>query len=319
MSQDWVEVTVVTIISRRIYRVGRKEGGLQMRTEKDMMDLILEVAKKDERIRAVYMNGSRTNPNAVKDILQDYDIVYVVGETKSFIEDKEWIKTFGEIWFMQYPDETPDEPSDKENSYGWLMIFTDGNRLDLTVKTIAHAKENVLEDSLCIILLDKDGILPEIPKSSDATHHVRRPSPEQFAATCNEFWWCLNNVAKGLWREEVTYAQDMLNFVVRKQLEKVLSWKIGLLAGYCVSIGKSGKYMYRWLSKEEWQAYLDTYCNADVDAMWRATGLTCELFYKTSKWVAGQSGFEFNQKEADGSLSYFRKLKALDKNAKSIT
>ena len=42
-----------------------------MRTEQEMMDLIMDVAKKDERIRAVYMNGSRTNPNATKDIFQD--------------------------------------------------------------------------------------------------------------------------------------------------------------------------------------------------------------------------------------------------------
>lgn len=47
-----------------------------MRIEKEMFDLILGVAQKDERIRAVYMNGSRTNSNAPKDIFQDYDIVY---------------------------------------------------------------------------------------------------------------------------------------------------------------------------------------------------------------------------------------------------
>lgn len=56
-----------------------------MRSEKEMFDLILGVAKQDERIRAVYMNGSRANPNAKKDIFQDYDIVYVVKETASFI------------------------------------------------------------------------------------------------------------------------------------------------------------------------------------------------------------------------------------------
>lgn len=49
-----------------------------MRTEEQMMKLILDTAKEDERILAVYMNGSRTNPNAPKDIFQDYDIIYVV-------------------------------------------------------------------------------------------------------------------------------------------------------------------------------------------------------------------------------------------------
>ena len=38
-----------------------------MRTENEMYDLILEVAKNDARIKAVYMNGSRTNENVPKD------------------------------------------------------------------------------------------------------------------------------------------------------------------------------------------------------------------------------------------------------------
>ncbi len=42
-----------------------------MRTEQEMYDLILKVAKEDERIRAVYIDGSRTNPNAPRDIFQD--------------------------------------------------------------------------------------------------------------------------------------------------------------------------------------------------------------------------------------------------------
>ena len=33
-----------------------------MRSEKEMFELILRVVKADERIRAVYMNGSRANP-----------------------------------------------------------------------------------------------------------------------------------------------------------------------------------------------------------------------------------------------------------------
>ena len=289
-----------------------------MRTEKEMMDLIMRTAKDDARIRAVYMNGSRTNPNSPKDIFQDYDIVYVVEETESFIQDREWVSRFGDILFMQYPDEHPDYPSDKENSYGWLMIFTDGNRLDLTVKTISHARENVLEDSLCRILLDKDGILPSIPEASEETYLVKRPSKEQYAAVCTEFWWCLNNIAKGLWRNEVTYVQDMLNFVVRKQLEKMLSWKIGEMTGYSVSVGKSGKYMNKWLSEEEWKQYLDTYCGASANDMWKAVEIMRRLFYDASKWVAEQSGFSFEQEEADHSFRYFNAVKKMDRDATSI-
>ncbi len=53
-----------------------------MRSEQEMFDLILNTAREDKRIRAVYMNRSRTNPSAPRDIFQDYDIVYVVRETR---------------------------------------------------------------------------------------------------------------------------------------------------------------------------------------------------------------------------------------------
>ena len=35
-----------------------------MRTEKEMYQLSTGIAKNDERIKAVYMNGARTNKNA---------------------------------------------------------------------------------------------------------------------------------------------------------------------------------------------------------------------------------------------------------------
>lgn len=93
-----------------------------MRKEQEMLDLILDVAKKDDRIRAVVMNGSRTNPNVIRDIFQDYDIVYVVNETNSFREDKHWIDQFGERLYMQYPEDNSYYQSDVENCYGWLYI-----------------------------------------------------------------------------------------------------------------------------------------------------------------------------------------------------
>lgn len=289
-----------------------------MRTEKEMYDLLFSIANKDERIRAMYLNGSRTNPNVPKDIFQDYDVVYVVSETKPFIEDKEWIKSFGEILYMQYPDEHPDYPSDKENFYGWLMQFSDGNRIDLHVETVTHAQENILNDSLCSVILDKDNCLPEIPPSNDKNYWVQKPTFQQYKCTCTEFWWCLNSVAKGLWREEIPYVQDMLSFVVRKQLKKMLSWKIGVLTDFSVSVGKSAKYMHKWLTNDEWEKYLQTYSTADKDSIWQSVELMCSLFTKTALWVAEKLNFEFDSIEATNSTYYLSKVKALPKNAREI-
>ena len=275
-----------------------------MRDEATMYKLFMDIAKQDERILAVYMNGSRTNVNAPKDIFQDYDIVFVVPETKSFIEDKDWIQKFGKILYMQYPDEHPDYPNDKENHYGWLMQFEDGNRVDLTVQTVQYAREHIGDDRLCRILLDKEGILPEIPEATDADYHVKKPSEVQFKACCNEFWWCTNNLAKGLWRKEMPYVQDMANFVVRKQLEKMLSWKVGIQTNFTVSVGKSAKYLYKWLSKDEYQAYLDTYFDGNIEHAWTAILSMCNFFDAMARQVSEGLGYFYDAEEGAAARSY---------------
>jgi len=283
-----------------------------------MYRLFEEIARRDERILALYMNGSRTNKNAPKDIFQDYDIVYVVKETASFIEDKTWIDRFGTILYMQYPDEHPDYPNEKENHYGWLMQFTDGNRVDLTVQTVSYALENITKDKLCRILLDKENILPEITESTDEQYWVKKPTEEQFLACCNEFWWCSNNLAKGLWREEMPYVQDMTNFVVRKELENMLSWKIGILTDFGVSIGKSGKYMKNWLTSEEYESYLSTYFGGDTNEAWNAVCRMCDLFEAVAIQVAEDLHYRYNIEEGKAARKYLEDVRMLPKDAEEV-
>jgi aminoglycoside 6-adenylyltransferase len=161
---------------------------VKIRSEQEMYELIIGTARADERIRAVYMNGSRTDKNAPKDIFQDYDIVYAVRETKHFYEDKHWIDRFGERLYMQCPDEL-DRSLGKEvdfsQSYGWLIQFADGNRLDLHVESVGCFDYEC--DKLCRILLDKDGIMPNIHEPTDEQYRVKKPSQAEFEAACNEF------------------------------------------------------------------------------------------------------------------------------------
>ena len=290
-----------------------------MRTEKEMFDLIINTAIEDPRIRAVYMNGSRTNPNAQKDIFQDYDIVYVVNNTQPFIDDKAWIDRFGQRLYMQYPEDNvlfPD--NDISRCYGWLIQFADGNRLDLHVQTVDYTLENIEKDRLCQILLDKDGILPVMPEATDADFYVRRPEEPQFLACCNEFWWCLNNVAKGLWRKEIPYVQDMLGLCIRPELVRILSWKIGCNYDFAVSVGKSGKYMYRYLSETQWQDFLKTYADVNVENIWNSVEIMCRLFDTTARDVADALGFHYNAKEAAASWEYLHHVRTLPPDAESV-
>lgn len=53
------------------------------------------------------------------------------------------------------------------------------------------AMEHYLPDGLTVPLLDKDHLLPKIPRPSDAGYWIRVPTKQMYDECCNEFWWCL--------------------------------------------------------------------------------------------------------------------------------
>jgi aminoglycoside 6-adenylyltransferase len=278
-----------------------------------MFDLILDTAKADSRVRAVYMNGSRAYPNVNKDKYQDYDIVYVVTETDSFLADKNWKKVFGDIAIVQEPDSTDigyDEPHDFSRSYAWLMLFTDGNRIDLGIETKEKMLEGYTSDKLTVPLLDKDNCLPQIPPPSDEDYHVKRPTELQYTSCCNEFWWCLNNVAKGIARDELPYAMRMYNVEVRDMLDKMLEWHIGINTQFSVSAGKQGKYFKKYLPGELYGMYAKTYSGSDSGSFWAAVFTACSLFRRIAPVIGTYFGFHYNQSEDDNMTQYLMKVKA---------
>lgn len=293
-----------------------------MRSEKEMMELILEVARRDERVRGVYMNGSRTNPHAPRDVFQDYDIVYVVKETATFIADEAWIDCFGERLYMQMPekhDRLLGKESDWENCYGYLMQLADGNRIDLHLVTLEYAVKDMLHDRLCISLLDKDGTLPAIPEASDEDHWVQKPSEVEYFCCCNEFWWMLNSVGKGLWRGEITYVMDMLNLHTRLQLLKVLSWYVGMQHDFSCSVGKAGKYLNRYLSKENYDRLIQTYPQGEAEAIWKAVFGMCDFFEEIAKQVGETLGYAYPEKDANGSRLFLKCTYELPRDAQQFT
>ncbi len=277
-----------------------------MRSEKEMFELILNIAEKDSRIRAVYMNGSRTNSNAPKDVYQDYDIVYVVNELETFIADKNWIDVFGERLILQMP-ETMRYPSG-EGHFNWMMLFTDGNRLDLTLIPV-QKPELIKEDSLTIALMDKDGILPPFPKASDVDYITKRPSELFYLSCCNNFWWCLQNVAKGIARNELPYAMMMYHKIVQQELHDMIAWYIGTTTNFTVSAGKMGKYFKHFLPAEIYELYLRTYSDSDNNNLWDALFIACDIFGSLALQVAEDCGYHYNKNEEENMRLYLNNVR----------
>lgn len=286
-----------------------------MRGEQEMFELILDSARADERIRAVILNGSRANPNAPRDIFQDYDIVYLVTEVASFTQDPRWLDRFGERMILQTPDAMGDAPP--RDQFAYLMQFADGNRIDLTLYPAAKL-DAFRTDSLSILLLDKDGILAPFPLPDERDYFPQPPTAKQYADCGNEFWWLCPYVAKGLWRNEIPYAHSVMEQLLRPELFKMLTWHIGIRTNFAKNPGKFAKYFQKYLAPQEWTMLLQTYADADPENIWRALFAMCALFRQTARLVAAQLALEYPQRDDERMTAHLERVRHLAADASEI-
>ncbi len=298
-----------------------------MRSEQQMLALILDTARGDERMRAVVLNGSRANPNAPRDPFQDFDIVYFATEVAPYRCNYEWIKRFGELMILQEPEEmaplaeAQDPPPTGDGHVVYLMQFADGNRIDLSVVPVAAiGPDGALpeKDSQTVVLLDKDGRLAPVPPASDSDYLPRPPTAKQFADCCNECWWVSPYVARGLWRREILYAKHMQDAYVREQLDKMVRWYIGVQTDFTASPGKLGKYVERYLTPELWQMLLRTYSDADYERTWDALDAMGELFRRLAGVVAERFGFAYPTGDDMRVSAHLRHVRRLPGDAAEI-
>jgi len=278
------------------------------RDENTMLELILEIAQQDERVRAVIMNGSRASPSAKKDIFQDYDIVYIVTDVESYVNDPQWIDRFGERLIMQTPDEMDGKWPKSKDEFAYLIQFKDWNRIDLT---LLHRKKVplMIKDSQSILLLDKDNLLGKFEPHSDQDYLPTPPTETEFKNACNEFLWVSTYVAKGIWRKELTYAKAMAEQVVKEELLKLLGWHAGIKTEFKKPLGKNSKYLESYLEPEIWDCFKKTYVDAEYAHVWDGLFTMCDLFHDIASKISKQYGFDYNSQEYLEVLAYLKDVK----------
>lgn len=293
-------------------------GDLEMRSEQEMIDLIINTARNDERIRAVIMNGSRANPNAKRDFFQDYDIVYVVKNIDTFTYDHSWIKIFGEIMIIQMPKNMRLVPDSDDGSFTYLMQFMDGNRIDLRLIPIEKVNDLLECESQSILLLDKDQIIKPFPPASDADFIIKEPTQQLFNDCCNEFWWICPYVAKGIWRDELPYAMYTFDRFARDMLFEMIKWYIGIKTNFSISAGKFGKYFKEYLEDEIWDMYIKTYSDCNYDSLWQSLFMAGNLFRTIGGDVAEHYGFNYPYGDDERVTAHLRHIKELSKSAEEM-
>ena len=264
-----------------------------MRTETEMLDVILKTAE-TLQVVTVAMSGSRTDTKAPKDEFQDYDVIYVVDDLDNLTSDLSWLNQFGKRIIEQH--------NVLEHRHLYLMLFEDGNRIDLTLCPKEHIQEWVDSEAGFTVLEDPKGVFE--PYSPNPQRYWTSPaSAIDFEKACNEFWWVSAYVVKGICRKQAIYATDHLYGICQQELLKVFAWQVASDRGE-VDIGKNYKYLFQYLPAEkekEFSALLDF---SSVEKLTQSLFATMQLFHREAQILAQKMGFDYDKEVAEKMIQY---------------
>ena len=272
-----------------------------MRTETEMLDVIFKTAE-TLQIVAVAMSGSRTDTKASKDEFQDYDVVYVVDDIDNLTSDLSWLDQFGTRNIEQH--------NVLGNRRLYLMLFEDGNRIDLTLCPKEHIKEWVDSEAGFTVLEDQEHLFE--PYSQNLERYWTGPASEiDFEKACNEFWWVSAYVVKGICRNQVIYATDHLYGICQQELLKVLAWQVASDNG-TVDIGKNYKYLFQYLPAEKEKEFSNLLDFSSVENLTQSLFTTMQLFHQEAQILAKKMGFDYDKEVAEKMIQYAEERRCLN-------
>lgn len=264
-----------------------------MRAETEMLNRILQIAKTIQ-VEAIAMSGSRTNPKAPKDEFQDYDVVYIVEDLDGLIADLSWLNSFGKRIIEQH--------NVLGNRRLYLILFEDGNRIDLTLCPKDHIQEWVESEADFTVLEDPKGLF--VPHSPSPERFWTNPASEtDFKNSCNEFWWVSAYVVKGICRNQVIYATDHFYGICQQELLKVLAWQVASDRG-TTDIGKNYKYLFNYLPSEKEKEFSNLLDFSSLDKITQSLFDTMQLFHREAQSLAQKMGYDYDKEVAEKMIEY---------------
>ena len=270
-----------------------KDRCRKYRNQEQMLRLILQVPE-NIQVEAVAMSGSRTDTKALKDEFQDYDVVYVVDDLDNLTRDLSWLDRFGKRIIEQ------------EVTLGhrrlYLMLFEDGNRIDLTLCPKEDINEWVDSEACFTVLVDDKGLF-ESYSPSPQRFWIHPASETDFKKACNEFWWVSAYVVKGICRHQVIYATDHLYGICQQELLKLLAWQVAADKG-TVDVGKNYKYLFQYLPAEKEKEFTALLDFSDQKSLTNSLLDTMDFFHKEAQAFSLKTGFHYDKETAEKMIEY---------------
>lgn len=269
----------------------------------EILNKIIEWAKSEDSVRGLIVEGSIAQGQG--DGLSDVDISIFVKNIESFVHSDSWIYKMAKIWVY-----SPDK-YDFNNSviHTKLVIYKGGIKVDYSLWDVSLIKDLISSNSSekfatgYKVLLDKDGLLKNLPLPSFKYKVRPKPTEEEFIFNVKEFWFEAYHIAKYLKREDLWIAKSR-DWATKELLLKMMEWHTLAKNNWNINVNWLGKNIKQWVEPKIHNRLNNIFGHFDSEDSWKALIATIDLFRDLSKETAKLLRFSYPD-DIDKNLTEF--------------
>jgi aminoglycoside 6-adenylyltransferase len=255
----------------------------------------LDYCQKNDKILAVYLEGSRVYAEKYIDDFSDYDFLVIVSDIESFVADDDFLSNFGEILIMQKPSDSFASHYNygSKEPYTYLVQYASLERIDLNFVDVSNCLKYIDKSEPMIEILNK-GKTSFVEVSNDIkVFNLKKPSEKEYFDCVNEFYWISLYVKRALNRKEYINAIKIYNDYYIKMLMRMIGFRIGFDKDYSVSLGKNYRFIKNYLKLEEYDFIKSLFYVSSVKDLEEKLIKAIEWFEINSKKVSSLLDFEY--------------------------
>ena len=276
--------------------------------------------REHQAVRAMFLTGSRANPNASADAWSDYDVLLVVEDVHPFSVDRAWLQDFGRVLVAYWDPIHPVPDFADLEKVGNVVLFQDGLKIDFVLWPVELlrrlARSPALPANLDLgyaVLVDKDRLTAGIHAPTYTVYIPTPPTNETYQKVIEDFFSDVPYVAKCLRRDELMPAKYCLDFDMKHNfLRQMLDWRMECDRDWSVPTGFLGRGLKKSLPPEIWSQLESTYVGAGIEENWDALFRTLTLFRQVAVEVAEQLGYAYPYDMDRLVVAYAQEVKGME-------
>jgi aminoglycoside 6-adenylyltransferase len=271
----------------------------------DIIERVVEWARKHEQIRVAILTGSRAG-GAQIDEFSDYDVALYGYNFEPFLHSNTWIREIGDYWVYQKERTEEDEFEVPSR----LIVLEGGDRVDLTFHPLLMLRrylERGLPDGLdggYRVILDKDGITPNLPAPSNNAFKVGRPTRDVFLQTVHDFWFEVLGLAKYLKRNDLYFAKTIQLRYVQDLVFRTIVWHTQAGHDWDRATHPLGKRMDSWADDDIKRELPKLFSGYDLEESWKSLFAVAEFYGRLGRGVAASLGYPYPAKVEENVMKY---------------